>query len=241
MPLRVYLGWDKRDALAFAVARASILKHASGPVTVLPLKDWDVRAAGLYWRSYWVNPRGQMFDDIDSRPFTTDFTYTRFLVPALERFEPGRVIFADSDTFWRGDICALPELLPDGKAVACVQHDHAPEEMVKVTGNLQQRYPRKNWSSVMVMNPDKCRTLTPYQVNRAGRDWLHSIHWTPDRDIVALPTEWNWLDGYSPDMADPKVVHFTRGTPDMKNRTAGPFDAEWLALAASLKPHEYGL
>lgn len=241
MPLKVYLGWDKRDALAYAVARASILATASGPVEIIPLKDWVLREAGLYWRSYWVNPRGQMFDDIDSRPFTTDFTYQRFLIPALERFEEGRVIFADGDTLWRGDICALANKLPDGKAVACVKHEHAPAETVKVTGNLQQRYPRKNWSSVMVLDPSRCRLLTPYQVNRASRDWLHGLDWAPDRDIEALPIAWNWLDGYSPDVTDPKVVHFTRGTPDMKNRTAGPYDWEWRQIADKLKPEAFGV
>lgn len=239
--LRVYLGWDKRDVLAYAVARASILKHASAPVDIVPLRDWELRAAGLFWRAHWVNPRGQMFDNIDLRPFTTDFTYTRFLIPALERFDASRVVFADSDTMWRTDVHALAPLLPDGAAVACVKHDHSPDERTKVTGNIQQHYARKNWSSVMVLDPDKCRALTPYQVNRANRDWLHSFGWVNDAEIAALPARWNWLDGYSADDADPAVVHFTRGTPDMRDREPGPHDAEWLAYAAALDPALYGL
>ncbi len=229
-PLRIYL--------AYTVARASILAHASALVEVIPLKDWEIRAHGLYWRSYWVNPRGQMFDDIDCAPFTTDFTYTRFLVPALERFEDRTVIFADPDTLWRADAHELAALLPPDEAVACVKHEHRPDEFVKVTGNLQSRYGRKNWSSVMVMNPARCRALTPFRVNRESRDWLHGFAWLRDRDIAELPQEWNWLDGYSPETVEPKIVHFTRGTPDMPDRASGLYDDEWLGLANKLRQLE---
>jgi hypothetical protein len=230
-PLRIYVGWDKRDALAYEVARQSAIERASGPVEIIPLKDWVLRGAGVYWRSYFVNPRGQMFDERDYAPFSTDFTYTRFLVPALEAFADCRVLFTDPDILWRADPYALLDLAPAGAAVACVKHRHDPSESTKMTGNIQTHYPRKNWSSVMVFNPSRCRSLSVHAVNTQSRDWLHGFAWARDEDIAELPLAWNWLEGYSETVADPALVHFTKGTPDMPGHEEARYAAEWWEVA----------
>jgi hypothetical protein len=231
-PLRVYIGWDQRDALAYEVCERSLRKNASGPVEVIALKDWELRAKGVYWRDYYVDPKGQMWDSRDDRPFSTNFGYTRFCIPLLEDYGQEPVIFCDADMLWLGDAYELAAKL-DGYAVACVQHNHCPRETTKITGNIQRRYKRKNWSSVMVMRPSSCTNLTPYAVNAMHRDWLHGMLWLDDSQIIGVGEEWNWLDGWSDESIAPKVVHFTRGTPDLPGYEKTKYADEWRSYLAA--------
>jgi hypothetical protein len=147
---------------------------------------------------------------------STEFTYTRFLTPALAGFE-GWALFCDSDFLWLGDIAGLVEYTRTPKAVFCVQHDYTPKETVKMDGAVQTAYPRKNWSSLMLFNCDhpSVKQLTPEVVNRETGAYLHRIQWAADDEIGALPVEWNWLEGWNekPAIGTPKAVHFTRGGP----------------------------
>ena len=231
--LHVYVGWDQRDALAYEVCARSLKRHASIPIQVIPLKDWELRARGHYWRPYRVDERGQMWDARDGLPFSTNFSYTRFCVPLLEDYGTGPVVFCDGDMLWRADVAELVAELGD-KAVACVQHDHRPREATKMTGNVQRQYRRKNWSSLMVLRPDRCRGLTRYAVNNMARDWLNGFCWINEK-IGALPEVWNWLEGWSDPDLDPKVVHFTRGTPDMPGYEDVAYAQEWRAVVTAMR------
>ena len=202
-PFRVFVGWDSREPIAYDVARHSLLKRASIPVEVTPIKVEDLRARGLYTR--------------DRDPLaSTEFTYTRFLTPALAGFS-GWALFCDCDFLWLGDIAGLAAYTQTQKAVFCVQHDYVPKETTKMDGAAQTVYPRKNWSSLMLFNCDHpaVRRLTPEVVNRESGAYLHRMQWADDADIGALPTEWNWLEGWNgkPASGTPKAVHFTRGGP----------------------------
>jgi len=228
-PLRVYMGWDPRDTLAFEVAVHSLRKHASIPVEIIPLKDWELRTQGWFYRSAWINEEGQRFDGRDGIAFSTEFSYLRFLVPLLEQHRSSWVLFTDPDVLWRADVAELFALAEADKAVMCVKHDHRPRETLKMTGTLQRHYARKNWSSVMLIDPAKNRALTKYRVNMDSKDWLHTLAWLSDDEIGALPEAWNWLAGWSPPEIDPKLVHFTRGTPDMPGHEDEPYAEEWRA------------
>jgi hypothetical protein len=225
-PLRVYIGWDQRDIAAFEVCRRSLLRHASGPVEVLALKDWELRAKGFYWRPYSVDERGQMWDGRDGRPFSTGFSYTRFCIPLLEDFGREPVVFCDADMLWRADVADLVEAAGDA-AVACVKHQHRPPERDKMAGLIQTVYPRKNWSSLMVLRPGRCAGLTPYAVNNRSGAWLHGLHWIDEESIRGLPESWNWLEGWSDPAVEAKVAHFTRGTPDMAGCDSAAYAEEW--------------
>lgn len=214
-PVKIYIGWDQRDALAYRVCEESIISHASIPVDIIPLKDWELRQKGLYWRPYHVDERGQMWDGRDGKPFSTNFSFTRFCIPALENFGNRWVVFCDADMLWRADVAELMKLKDDNKAVMCVKHDHRPPEHTKMDGVIQTVYQRKNWSSVMLIKPARCRSLTPYVINNQSGEFLHKILWANESEIGALPEEWNWLEGWSDPEIDPKVIHYTRGTPDM--------------------------
>lgn len=212
--VKVYIGWDQRNITAFDVCVKSLRNHASIPVDIIPLKDWELRADGHYWRPYHTDERGQIWDDRDGKPCSTNFSFTRFTVPLLEGYGSGQIVFCDPDMLWRGDIAELMEIAGDA-GLACVKHDHHPPEIEKMTQNIQTRYFRKNWSSLMVMRPSACQELTRYVVNNQTGAWLHGMHWIDEKKIGAIPEEWNWLEGWSDPKIEPKIVHFTRGTPDM--------------------------
>jgi hypothetical protein len=200
---RVYIGWDKREPEAYDVAESSLRRNATIPVAVEPIKLDDLIKRGLYTR------------DVDPLA-STEFTYSRFLTPALAGFE-GWALFCDSDFLWLGDVAGLLEYTKTPKAVYCVQHNYTPKETTKMDGAVQTAYPRKNWSSLMLFNCEHpaVRTLTPELVNRESGAYLHRMQWVKDEDIGALPTEWNWLEGWNekPKVGTPKAVHYTRGGP----------------------------
>lgn len=207
-PFRVFIGWDKREPVAYDVARSSLLRHASIPVEVTPIKLDELRAKKLYWRT-------------EDPLATTDFTYSRFLTPALADYK-GWALFCDCDFLFLGDIKGLVEYTRTPKAVYCVQHEYTPKDTVKMDGKPQTVYPRKNWSSLMLFNCDhpSVKTLTPEVVNTQTGAYLHRMQWAKDEDIGSLPVTWNWLEGWNekPAQGTPNVVHFTRG---------GPWFAEW--------------
>lgn len=213
--MKVFIGWDGRDAVAYEVCRASLEANSSIPVEVFPLKEWELRYKKLYWRKYFIDENGQRFDMADLKPFSTDFSFTRFLVPHICEYADEMVVFCDPDMVWRGDIAEMIAEIEGRPAVACVKHNHIPSDVSKMGGLVQTQYQRKNWSSLMVMNPSKCRDLTPYKVNNESGSYLHAMVWALDAEIFGLDERWNWLEGHSSPEIDPMVVHYTRGTPDL--------------------------
>ena len=214
-PTRIFVGWDQRDALAYRVCEKSILDNATLPVEITPLKEWELRQKGCYWRPYRVDEKGQMWDDRDGRPFSTNFSFTRFCVPWLMDYKDEWVVFCDADMLWRADIAELMTYTDEKNAVICVKHDYRPKEQHKMDGVLQTTYQRKNWSSLMLMNPSRCKTLSAYAVNNMTGTWLHSMCWADEDRIGGLHESWNWLSGWASPEIDPKVIHYTLGTPDM--------------------------
>jgi len=218
-PFRVYIGWDSREPIAYDVAESSLKRRASIPVAVMPIKLDDLRAKGLYTRP--VDPLA-----------STEFTYSRFLTPALAGFK-GWALFCDSDFLWLGDIAGLAAYAKGDKAVYCVHHDYTPKETTKMDGVVQTAYPRKNWSSLMLFNCEhpSVRKLTPEVVNRESGAYLHRMQWAADSEIGELPVTWNWLEGWNekPAKGTPNVVHYTRGGPWFDNWQDVEYGDEWRA------------
>lgn len=225
--MKIWIGYDPIDALAYEKCVKSIKEHASVPVYINPLRDWELRKKGIYWRPYFVDKNGQKWDDRDGKPFSTDFSFTRFCVPALENYDEDWVLFCDPDMLFRADVKELLDLVDDSKSLMCVKHEHHPPEGEKMGGLIQTQYRRKNWSSLMLFNVHKCHSLTKFVVNNETGAFLHGMCWLPDDQIGSLPEEWNWLDGWSDPKLEPKVIHYTRGTPDMGVDTA--YSKEWWA------------
>lgn len=223
--LRVFIGWDSREDIAYQVARRSLLRHASIPVEVTPIKLDDLVAKGLYTR------------DIDPLA-STQFTYSRFLTPYLAGYQ-GWAVFVDCDFIFFGDAAELQGYMDPKYAVLCVQHDYKPKETTKMDGVPQSAYPRKNWSSFMLFNcaHPSTRQLTPEVVNRETGAYLHRMQWAKDEEIGALPTGWNWLEGWydKPAQGYPQAVHHTRGGPWFAEWQNVDYAAEWIAEAEACK------
>jgi hypothetical protein len=196
--IRIFIGFDPRETVAWHVLTHSILARASQPVAFIPLALDNLQ--GLMWRER--NPLQ-----------STDFSFSRFLVPHLSGYE-GWSLFMDCDMLVRTDIARLWALRDERHALMCVQHDHRPAETVKFLGAPQSAYGKKNWSSVMLFNNARCRALTPDYVNTASGLELHQFKWlSDDTEIGALPSTWNHLVGYDAPREDAANVHFTIGGP----------------------------
>ena len=215
-PLSVWVGFDPRESTAYAVCRSSIERRTRAPLPVRGVVLDDLRAEGLYYRQT-ERRNGQLWDAISDAPMSTEFAISRFLVPHLAG--DGWALFMDCDVLVRANLMELFDRADDSKAVYCVKHVHEPPPGVKMDGQQQVRYARKNWSSVMLFNCDHPanEALTVDLINSVpGRD-LHRFCWLEDNDIGELPAEWNYLVGHTrlPRGREPKIVHFTEGTPAM--------------------------
>lgn len=234
-PLPVYIGWDKTEDLAFRVARASLLEHSSIPLHVIAL-----RRDSLSWPGYRgiftrrsIELHEQEYDIIDGKPFSTDFSFTRFLVPVLQQYD-GFALFCDCDFLFRHDVAdLLDEHLCADFAVSCVHHHHVPSDTVKMDGKIQSIYYRKNWSSFVLWNcsHESNKLLTRDAVNQQTGSWLHSFGWLEHEDIGEIGPEWNWLEGVSPASIEPKAVHFTRGGPWHAGYEHVAYADEWRSYA----------
>lgn len=207
--MRVFIGYDHVEAVAYHVLSHSIQRLASQPVAIAPIMLSQLRR----WYTRERDPRQ-----------SNSFSFTRFLVPFLCGYK-GHAIFMDSDILCRTDIHRIMDYVDQDAAVSVVQHDYTPSSEIKYLGNVQYKYPRKNWSSVMVFNCAKCATLTPEYVNFATPAELHQLQWADK--IGALPVEWNHLVGeYQPNEAA-KLVHFTLGLPLWPEFMDCEYSREW--------------
>lgn len=226
----IYIGFDPRE-MAYAITRYSarrlMLKHI--PIYGLVLSD--LQAKGLYTRPMEWKAK-MMWDTISGAPMSTQHANARFLTPHLAK--SGWALFMDGDMLVRGDLSKVFDGLDNNKAVYCVQHKHEPTTDVKMDGQVQLLYARKNWSSFVLFNCDHVanKALTLDVINNTpGRD-LHRFFWLADCDIGALDPKWNFLVGHSEPSIDPVVVHFTSGTPDMPGYENVPYADEWRAEQA---------
>lgn len=233
---RIYIGFDPREADAFAVARSSIRRHMPPP------RDMEIRGvvldrlkeSGLYTRPMEMRrgvDRPVMWDVISGAPMSTQHANARFLVPIIQRH--GLALFMDCDVLVRASLQPLFAIAKadPSKAVWVVKHRHEPGEGVKMDGQEQTRYARKNWSSVCLWNCDHpaTRALTVEMVNTLpGRD-LHRFCWMPDDAIGELDPAWNHLVGVYPKNPGAKIAHFTLGTPSMAGYAGCEFADEWRA------------
>lgn len=226
----IFIGYDGREAEAAAVCESSIRRHCEWPMSIQFLREPALRHVGLY-RRQWIVEDGQKIDTADRRPFSTDFSFTRFLVPSLMQHD-GIALSCDGDFLFTADVRELFQKFNPRFAVQVVKHSHTPIETSKMDGRIQTRYFRKNWSSLILWN---CRhranqRLTPQVVNDSPGQWLHAFSWLDDGEIGELPADWNWLssiDQFPESGKIPKAIHFTRGIPTMPGRSDDPYADLW--------------
>ncbi len=218
----VFIGYDGKESAAAYVLVHSILARASMPVRVTFIRRSTL--GNLYTRS------------IDERA-STEFSLSRFLVPYMMDYR-GWAIFMDCDMLVTTDITKLWRLRDDKYNVMCVKHDYEPQTAEKMAGEKQYAYPRKNWSSLMLLNCSNLRQLTPAVVNSWTPAQLHRMHWAQgDAKIGELPMAWNWLVGEYPcneELQPPHNIHWTLGGPWWQQYHGEPWADLWRAEMASM-------
>jgi lipopolysaccharide biosynthesis glycosyltransferase len=196
--IRIFIGYDDNETIAYHVLANSIMRHASQPVAITPIVK-------RHMQSFYTRERSI----IES----TDFSFTRFLVPYLSEYQ-GWSVFMDCDMLMTADIAELWAMRDDKFAVMCVKHDYVVRDDVKFLSAVQTKYEKKNWSSVMLFNNSQCTTLTPEVVASETGLFLHQFRWLSGDDRIGnLPMTWNYLVGEMTMPGTPKLIHYTLGTP----------------------------
>jgi len=202
--INIYVGFDQKEAVAYHVFCQSLIDNTSIPLQIHPMA---LRTLNKYKENH--------------QDRSNDFVYSRFLIPFLNNFN-GWALFVDGDMICQSDIKELFDLRDDSKAVMVVKHNYETKQEKKYLGNINENYPRKNWSSVILWNCNhsKHKILTPTFVSEQTGKFLHRFSWLEDKDIGELPLEWNWLAIEYEDNTKAKIIHYTLGTPcfsDYKN------------------------
>jgi len=212
--IRVFIGYDSAEEVAFSVLSHSIHARASVPVATAPVMLSQLK--GVFQRSH-------------NALQSTEFSFSRFLTPYLAGYE-GWALFMDCDMLMLEDIAELWKVRDERFAVQVVKHVHVPREDVKFLGHTQTKYEKKNWSSVMLMNCARCKALTPEYVNSASGLELHQFKWLESEELIgALPARWNHLVGYDAPRADAAVAHFTIGGPWFEDYAQSEYAPQWRA------------
>jgi len=209
--IRITIGYDEREAVAYHTFCQSILEKSSMPVAFTPLV---LKALPNYVEKHTDG----------SNPFI----YSRFLTPALFDFK-GWPIFADGDMICRDDIAKLWALRDETKAVMCAKHDYKTKAQDKYLGNKNQDYPRKNWSSMVLWNcghPANAILEPDFVMQQTGA-FLHRFSWLDDALVGEIDKSWNWLVTEYPDNYDAHLLHYTLGTPCFKDYWSSDMADEW--------------
>jgi hypothetical protein len=206
--MRIFIGFDPAEEIAFSVFAHSIWERASKPVSITPIR-------------------------IDQLPITrpwhpkqsNEFAFTRWLVPWMCNYQ-GWAVFADCDMLALDDLTKLESYFDPNHAVSVVQHRYVPRETEKYLGRQQTQYARKNWSSLILFNCERCTALSPEMVNRENGLYLHQFKWLEDEQIGSLPWQWNYLVGWDQGH-DAKIVHYTTGGPWFHEYHGCEYTQEW--------------
>jgi len=240
-PLTIFIGFDERQPEAFKVCQESILQHASIPVEIIPLNHKELRSQGYFNRPWKIDESGHYYDIRDERPFSTQFSHSRFLVPLLSKNKSKYTIFVDSDFVFLSDVAKLISHCASGVEkypVYVVKHNYTPGVPRKMDNCIQASYQKKLWTSLMVFDNSSVdlQRLTEFHVNNKDGRWLHMFEWlgqSPDELIGSIPEGWNFIPNHSEGCGDVHAIHFTEGTPHMKGYENCKFsELYWDAYAA---------
>lgn len=212
--MKIFVGYDSRESVCYDTCKLSIEKNTTGDVDVKPIR---VDQLAVYKR------------EVDSLA-STEFTYSRFLVPWLSEYK-GWSLFCDCDFIFLEDISRLFKLIDPRYAVMVCKHDYTPQSKTKMDGCIQTVYPKKNWSSLVLWNNEhkKNRQITPDVVNNQTGKFLHRFEWLNDDDIGSVPVTWNWLVGWysEPEDGVPNALHYTEGGPWFNEYKDCEYSNEW--------------
>ena len=217
-PIQLFCGFDEREEVGYHAFCSSVIEHATVPVSIAPLSQ---KAMGRIYGA-------------GHRDGTNGFIYLRFLVPYLMGYE-GWAIFADgSDMVMQADIKELADLYDPWKAVQVVKHEYQTKHPRKYMGTAMEadngNWPRKNWSSLMIINCGHYawRQITPEAVASMAGSSLHRFSFIQDENRIGeLPPDWNWLADEFGENPNAKLLHWTAGIPGFPHYKDAPEADKW--------------
>ena len=211
-PIRIFIGYDKMESIAYHTLCQSIIEHTTVPVSITPLSKNQL---SIYKRER-------------SKLESTDFSLTRFLVPWLSNYN-GWSIFCDCDFVFTEDLFHLWNLKNEDYAVMVCKHQYVPKKTTKFLNSVQQSYDKKNWSSLVLFNNRRCQALTPEIVNTSSGLFLHQFEWLESEKLIGeVPREWNYLCGEENQVkGNPNGIHFTNGGPWFSQYQNSEFSEVW--------------
>ena len=210
--INIFIGYDNKERVAYNVLSHSIIQNSTKPVAITPIALNNLK-------DDFVRERNNLS--------STEFSFSRFMIPHLMNYQ-GWALFMDCDMLMFEDVSELWRMRDDSKAIQVCKHDYVPKTDTKFLGQVQTKYPKKNWSSFMLMNCKKCTTLTPDYVNKASGLELHQFKWLESEELIGeLPLEWNWLVGEYEYKEDVKNVHYTEGGPWFEDYRECDYSKDW--------------
>ena len=210
--INIFIGYDNKERVAYNVLSHSIIQNSTKPVAITPIALNNLK-------DDFVRERNSLS--------STEFSFSRFMIPHLMNYQ-GWALFMDCDMLMFEDVAELWRMRDDSKAIQVCKHDYTPKTDTKFLGQVQTKYPKKNWSSFMLMNCKKCTTLTPDYVNKASGLELHQFKWLESEELIGeLPLEWNWLVGEYDYKEDVKNVHYTEGGPWFEDYRECDYSVDW--------------
>lgn len=212
--MRVYLGYDPREALGTWVFEHSILKRTSQHVEFIPL---DKRVLGTC-------------PQLKDLPASNSFIFARYMCAALSGYHGDPVLFADgADQVCLADISELEKLWQHDKAVQVVKRKPYIPTPYKFKGtdmeSSNKAYPCKQWSSVMLINPSHYGWRR-IDWKESNPEYWHGFGWLSQNEVGDLPPEWNRLVDEG-DPIDGKILHWTLGVPAMQEYRNAPGASIW--------------
>jgi len=211
--IKVFIGFDEGEKVSYHILSESIRRQSSVPVSITPLCLSNIPE---FKRKIQPNQ-------------STEFAFSRFLVPYLSEYK-GWSLFLDCDMMFRDDIKNLWDMIDNNKSIMCCKHDYTPKQNIKFRGAKNEPFPKKNWSSFMLMNNNRCKMLSKEYVETASGLELHQFKWTHEENVGELPLEWNWLVGEYEYNKNAKNVHWTLGGPYFDDYARSDYADEWFKL-----------
>ena len=193
----VHVGFDSRHREMYDLCTGSIRHYCKDAV----IKPNTARTIPAY-------------DSPSKDNESTTFVYSRFYIPYCS-FWSGWAIFCDGDFLWQDDVTKLWEQRDDRYAVMVCKHNYESKIKTKAFGHVQENFPRKNWSSLIMWNcahPSN-QVLTPEYCNSAEPKQLHRFLHLQDKEIGGLDLRWNWLVDEYDYTESAGALHFTNGGP----------------------------
>ena len=81
---KIYIGYDPKEHKAYEVLKFSLERISTKPCDIITLDLETIQnKMGAYRRKYRTDTQGQRYDSTDNRPFSSDFSFSRFLVLSM--------------------------------------------------------------------------------------------------------------------------------------------------------------